>query len=121
MNAHAEAHAEGHGSSRRTNLVVWFWLLGLTIVEVVLAYVQVPFLLMLVTLLGLSLVKSVLIVAFFMHLKFERLSFVLTLIPAMVMTICLLFVFYPDGSRTFDFRMKYPVPPNPKKTLEEVK
>ena len=78
---------------------VWAWLVGLTILEVVLAYFKTPLFWMLVMLLGLSLVKAALIMAYFMHLKFERLNLVLTLIPAMVLTILLLNIFYPDAMR----------------------
>jgi cytochrome c oxidase subunit IV len=54
---------------------------------------------MLLMLLGLSVVKAALIMAYFMHLKFERMNLVLTLIPAMVFTILLLNIFYPDAMR----------------------
>ena len=37
--------------------IVWGWLLALTVVEVVLAYFQVPLLVMLLILLGLSLIE----------------------------------------------------------------
>ena len=48
---------------------------------------------------GLSIFKAVLIIAYFMHLRFERLSLVLTLMPALVMCICLLGIFFPDSIR----------------------
>lgn len=81
---HAEgAHGDDHGS-QKTNIIIWVALLGLTIFEVVLAYIHIPLVLMLIVLMGLSLVKAALIMAFFMHLKFERLSFVLTVVPATV-------------------------------------
>jgi len=53
----------------------------------------------LIILLGLSIVKAALIMAYFMHLKFERLNLVLTLIPAMILTILLLNIIYPDAMR----------------------
>ena len=53
----------------------------MTGVEVLLAYEQVPTLIMLTVLLGLSIIKAALIIAYFMHLKFERLSLFLTLFP----------------------------------------
>lgn len=80
------------------------WLLALTFIEVVLAYFQVPIVLMLTILIGLSLVKAALIIAYFMHLKFERLSLVLTLIPALVVCICLFFIFFPDSMRSKNLR-----------------
>ena len=83
----------------RSNYFVWTWLLGLTGVEIVLAYLELPLRVMLVSLLGLSFVKAALIVAYFMHLKFERLNLVLTIIPAFVICVLLLNVFFPDAIR----------------------
>ena len=71
----------------------------LTVLEVVLAYQHLGLVLMIVILLGLSLMKSALIMAYFMHLKFERMSLVLTLIPALVVLICLMFISFPDSVR----------------------
>ena len=83
----------------RTFLWVWFWLVLLTLVEVVFAYQGLTLEMMLVTLLGLSLMKSALIMAYFMHLRFERLSLTLTLIPALVILLCLMFISFPDSLR----------------------
>jgi cytochrome c oxidase subunit 4 len=89
-----------HGEvTMRPMYFVWAWLLGLTMVEVLLAYFHLPPLLMLLALLGLSVVKAALIMAYFMHLKFERLNLVLTIVPAMVLCILLLNVFFPDSLR----------------------
>ena len=90
-------HANSGGM--RPMYFIWAWLLGLTLIEVALAYMQTPIFWMLLILLGLSLVKAALIMAYFMHLKFERLNLVLTLIPALVMTILLLTIFFPDAMR----------------------
>ncbi|HEY9282267.1 MAG TPA: cytochrome C oxidase subunit IV family protein [Pyrinomonadaceae bacterium] len=83
---------------------VLFGLLVLTVVEVALAYIEVGLILMLTILIGLSVIKAGLILAYFMHLKFERQSLVMALIPAMVICICLLFVFFPDGFRLRNVR-----------------
>ena len=74
-------------------------LLVLTVVEVFLAYIHVPLHIMLTLLIGLSLVKAAMIVAYFMHLRFERMSLVLTLIPTLAVCICLLFIVFPDSFR----------------------
>jgi len=42
-----------------------------------------------------------------MHLKFERLSLIVTLVPMLVVCICLLFVFFPDSFRSSDLRYKF--------------
>ena len=99
MSEHSEEHA---GAGTKLYLFVWGWLLGLTAVEVFLAYLQMPPVPMLTLLMGLSIVKAALIMSYFMHLRFERLRLVLTLVPALVITICLLFVFYPDSLRILE-------------------
>jgi cytochrome c oxidase subunit 4 len=65
---------------------------------------------MLTILLGLSIIKAALIVAYFMHLKFERLSLILTIVPMLVICICLLFVFFPDSFRSSGLRYKFKEP-----------
>ena len=101
MAAHGEGHAPaGQGTAGMKVMGwVWLWLLAITMFEVFLAYIKVPLHIMLVALMGMSIVKAALIVAYFMHLKFERLNLVLTLIPAMVGTILLLNVFFADSVR----------------------
>lgn len=94
----------GHGS--RLYVSVWVYLLALTAVEVVLAYMHVfPPAGMLVVLMVLSLVKAGLIMAYFMHLRFERATLFLSLVPAVVVVISLLFVFFPDSMRLFQLRV----------------
>jgi cytochrome c oxidase subunit IV len=104
MNAEIEsAHA---GSGRRLYVLVWIGLLGLTAIEVFLAYAQVLSLKgMLLVLMSLSIVKAGLIVAYFMHLRFERASLVLSLIPFTLVAIALLSVFFPDSLRLLELRV----------------
>jgi cytochrome c oxidase subunit IV len=98
------AHAEV-GAGLYT--LVWMGLLGLTAIEVVLAYVQILSLKgMLMVLMALSIVKAGLIMAYFMHLRFEKPILVLSLIPALVVVISLLFVFFPDSLRLLELRVQ---------------
>ncbi len=99
--AHEHVHFEG---GVKLFLNVLLGLLALTVVEVFLAYIHVPLTLMLTLLIGLSLITAAMIIAYFMHLRFERLSLVLTLIPTSVICICLLFIFFPDSFRARDIR-----------------
>ncbi|MDA2913985.1 cytochrome C oxidase subunit IV family protein [Acidobacteriia bacterium AH_259_A11_L15] len=93
------SNEHAHGGSK-LYLWVWGWLLALTAVEVFLAYIQLPANLMLTLLMGLSVIKAALIVAYFMHLRFERLSLFLTLVPSVVLCICLILIFFfPDSLR----------------------
>jgi len=43
-----------------------------------------------------------------MHLRFERLNLVLTIVPALVICICLLLIFFPDSFRARELRYNGP-------------
>src|SRR5207253_7834381 len=103
MSAHADVHEHFAGSNRLFSSV-WVWLLALTGFEVFLGYIHLPVMYMLVILMGASIVKAALIVAYFMHLRFERLNLILTIVPALVIAICLLLVFFPDSFRSRELR-----------------
>ena len=96
-----DVHFEG---SAKLFFAVLMGLLALTIVEVILAYFKVPLHIMLTLLIGLSIIKAAMIMAWFMHLKYERLSLVFTLIPALVMCILLMFILFPDSNRNRNLR-----------------
>ena len=121
MTADAHAHVDEHfAGSNKLFISIWVWLVVLTLIEIFLAYKPMSLVLMLTILLGLSIIKAALIMAYFMHLKFERLSLILTLIPMLVVCIILLFVFFPDSYRSaglrYQFKESPPVAPPP---LEE--
>ncbi len=92
------------GGTTKSFCTVWVILLALTGVEVFLAYEQVPLLIMLTALMGLSIIKAAMIIAYFMHLKFERFSLFLTLFPMLVLCIILMLIFMPDASRLMSLR-----------------
>jgi cytochrome c oxidase subunit 4 len=95
------------GTTTKSFLYVWVALLVMTGVEVLIAYEQVPTLVMLTALVGLSVVKAALIIAYFMHLKFEKLSLFLTLFPMLILCIILmLVVFMPDSLRSLNMRVQ---------------
>ncbi|MGB0036761.1 MAG: cytochrome C oxidase subunit IV family protein [Candidatus Acidiferrales bacterium] len=105
MSAHAEATGENSVGSTKLFAWVWVWLLLLTVVEVFLAYERLAVPIMLTILVGLSLIKSALIVSYFMHLRFERLGLFLLLVPAMVFCICMMLImFFPDSIRLMNLR-----------------
>jgi cytochrome c oxidase subunit 4 len=92
-----------HGTIKSFS-VVWILLLIFTGIEVLLAYEQVTPVLMLVILVGLSVLKAALIIAYFMHLKFERFSLFLTLFPMLIFCILMMLVFMPDSMRLLEMR-----------------
>jgi len=111
MSAHVES--EHFAGSNKLFISVWLWLLLLTGFEVFLGYIHLPVIYMLVILMGASIVKAALIVAYFMHLRFERLNLVLTIVPAVVICICLLLVFFPDSFRSKGLRDQRAAPAAP--------
>jgi cytochrome c oxidase subunit 4 len=99
MSTHTEEVPHVAGATTGAFMKVWIVLLALTGVEIFLAYEQVPTLIMLVALVGLSVIKAALIIAWFMHLKFERLSMFLTLFPMLIFCIILMLIFLGDATR----------------------
>jgi len=78
---------------------VWIFLLSLTAVEVLLAYVNASPALMLAALLGLSGLKAVAIIAWFMHLKFEHRLLRWVLFSPLLVLILALLALLPDAAR----------------------
>ena len=103
MSTHTEDAAHV-GATPVTFAKVWIVLLILTGVEVLLAYEQVPIMIMLTILVGLSIIKAALIIAYFMHLKFEKLSLFLTLFPMLIFCIVLMLIFLGDATRIPNMR-----------------
>jgi cytochrome c oxidase subunit 4 len=89
-----------HDENKSQYFWVWGALLILTLVEVVLAYNQVfqP-VRMLEVLMVLSVVKAALIIAYFMHLKFEVPFMRFMLMAAVIACLCLMCIFFADALR----------------------
>jgi cytochrome c oxidase subunit 4 len=105
MSLYTEEAEHISGVTTKTFLNVWIALLVMTGIEVFLAYEQVPVVIFLTALLGLSIIKAALIIAYFMHLRFEKLSLFLTLFPMLILCIILmLLIFMPDSSRLMMMR-----------------
>jgi caa(3)-type oxidase subunit IV len=80
-------------------LFVWLVLVASTLLEVFVAYRHLSGTLTLVLLLTLAVVNGYFIVAFFMHLKDERRSLILTLVPATIYVLAMMNMLFPDGIR----------------------
>lgn len=100
--------AAAHEDHKITYFWVWGGLLVLTAAEVILAYRQVfqP-VVMLEVLLVLSIIKSALIIGYFMHLKFETaiMRWMLTL-SVIACFIIMYFFFFPDAGRILRLGVK---------------
>src|SRR5262245_59896145 len=98
-----------HSDSKAIYFWVWGALLILTAVEVVLGYKQIfePVRMMEVLIL-LSVIKSALIIGYFMHLKYEKsiMKWMLT-ISVVACFIIMYFFFFPDAGRVRDLGIHY--------------
>ena len=84
---------------------IWIGLVAITFLEVFLAYEELQPSVMLSILVVLSVVKAAMIMSCFMHLKYEKFSLVLLLIPAMIFCICMMFIFFfPEAFRLLQMR-----------------
>jgi len=95
------AEVESH---RGLFIKVWVGLLVLTLVEIVLAYIHFNPHAMLAMLMGLSLVKAAMIMAYFMHLKFDLpgLSWILV-VPLVACILIMVGYFFPDSYRILQY------------------
>ena len=97
-------HAEAQDHSKLF-VIVWVGLLVLTVIEVFLAYIHLDVHLMMTILIGLSLIKAGMIMAYFMHLKFDKASLTWVLVPPMVACILIMCgYFFPDSYRLLEWR-----------------
>ena len=96
----AERVAEQHTHHSHTPFyVVWVALLAATGFEVMLAYMQLPAVKMLSILIGLSIVKSALIILWFMHMKFEIPRMRRLMMVSLCVCLLLMCVFFADAFR----------------------
>src|SRR5713226_7879887 len=96
-----EAHAGGY----HVYGVVWFWLLVITLLELGAVLVHVPHTLLVVLLLIMALMKAALIIAYFMHLRYEKLSLVYAVVTPMFFLAIVIFAFMgPDALSVMHLR-----------------
>lgn len=79
---------------------VFWWLLALTIIEVIVIFLPVARLLIGLLLVGLALSKASLVAMYFMHLRFERRTLALIAITPLVLCLLLVFGLLPDHAAT---------------------
>jgi len=95
----SSSHTAEQVQGKRIFIYVWGYLMALTVIEVILAYQQLNLKTMLVILMGLSVIKASLIISYFMHLRYERRSLAMTLLPALIFVIGMMFAVFPDSLR----------------------
>src|SRR5256886_14150193 len=106
--AHEETH-EHFAGTNRLFLSVWGWLLLLTALEVFLGYIHLPVAYMLFFFKDAAITEIYTLSLHYALPIFERINLILTIVPALVICICLLLVFFPDSFRSKNLR--YGPPP----------
>lgn len=91
--SHPVEHGTGYGLYWRT----WLWLLVITLLELGAVSVALPRAVLVGVLVLLSVMKAVLIMAHFMHLRFERLSFVYAVLTPLIFVLILFAGVVPDA------------------------
>jgi len=92
--------AEQHRHHKKTTFFyVWGALLVMTAIEVYLGYQNMEPIRMLTFLMGLSLFKAALIIAYFMHMKFEISRMKWATMVSVVVCLTLMIIFIPDALR----------------------
>ena len=86
---------DGHKEHPKYMNIFW-WLLGLTIVEVAVAIPEYAILLKAILLIGLACGKAALVAIYFMHLKFERKTLAAIVITPFVICVFLVIMLMPD-------------------------
>ena len=94
-----------HSGGYRIYAVTWFWLLVITLVELAIVLLHFPKLILAGSLLIMALLKAGLIVAYFMHLRYERLSFIYAVLVPMVFLAAVLWTgVFPDALNVLHLR-----------------
>ena len=75
---------------------IFWWLLGLTIIEVAVAIPEYALILKAILLIGLACGKAALVAIYFMHLKFERKTLAAIVITPFLICVFLVIMLMPD-------------------------
>ena len=92
------AHATG-GHEHPNYMLIFWWLLGLTVAELAAAAIPVgafPYIGKVFLLVGMALGKAALVGAYFMHLRFEKATLSMIAVTPLVICVFLLFMLFPD-------------------------
>jgi cytochrome c oxidase subunit IV len=89
--AHAGAHAEGSHATTKDYLIIFGILFAITVVEIGAIFVKAPLVVMYTLVGGLAIVKFVMVVAYFMHLKFDSKILTFLFVSGLVVATCTLF------------------------------
>jgi cytochrome c oxidase subunit IV len=99
-----------HGDTQPNYIAIFWWLLGLTILEVAVIFMPIARLLVGILLVGLALSKASLVAMYFMHLKFEARTLGVIVITPLLLCVLLVFALLPDH-RAVSHRTATATPP----------
>jgi len=86
---------------------VWFAVIAINLIELLAAAKLHQTKLLFGVLMALALFAAGLVMAFFMHLKYERRSLVLSLIPALIFVLFMTIEMFPDSARLHRMHPQY--------------
>ncbi len=89
----ATAHHHGYG----IYIKIWVYLLIMTTLALGVGYVEMPATIKALLLVGITLAKVVLIGAFYMHLRSEKLDLILITFTPIALSLILFFFMFPDS------------------------
>lgn len=87
-----------HQGGRKIYWRVWLQLLVITVAEIIVVFLPISHLLMASLFTIMALMKASLITAYFMHLKFEKISLIYSIVLPLILIIALAAALIPDGS-----------------------
>lgn len=82
-------------------MAIFYWLFGLTVAELTVAYMPIAKVLMIAGLVGLAIAKASLVAMYFMHLRFERRTLGLIAITPPVLLVLFVIITFPDAAWRF--------------------
>jgi cytochrome c oxidase subunit IV len=85
-----------------TYFVIYFFILAIAGLQVVIAYQNIDGAQMFLRMLSLAIIQAGLAIMFFMHMKTERRSLLLTLIPATLFVLLMMNMIWSDSNRILD-------------------
>jgi cytochrome c oxidase subunit 4 len=88
--------AQAHAHPQTNYMGVFWWLLGLTIAEVAVAYMPMPKIIMIILLVGMAFTKAAMVALYFMHLKYERATLMWIALTPLILCVFLSLMLLPD-------------------------
>jgi cytochrome c oxidase subunit IV len=97
----ADAHAAGHEAPHPNYMAIFWWLLAITIAEVLVTYVPLSQAMLIIILLVMAFVKAALVALYFMHLKYDnKVLMIIAVVPVILAGIAIGIIGYEYANYT---------------------